>query len=193
MKKPICSNADWLFFNIKVITLKIKLKTTKPAMIPIKKILIAIDYHHNDPKLARIGCALAKEMDAEIILYHTLDSVTHYTSLLKTPIKGISNYDHCAFYKQMISDSILDAVNYYLTKLKKHFRENSIQIHLETKADLTTIYKSALDLNTNFIVIGSHNTIGVHQVLMGNIHQQDLNHQQIPLLVVPTTKTFYSR
>jgi len=151
-----------------------------------KKILIAIDYSPNANKMAVIGYALAKAMHAEITLLHVIENEAYYTSFITSPITGIGDFDSATFYQYMNSKSIHDAADYYLQNIKKHLKDNDINIKIVQGEIATVILSSAEDLKAEIIIMGSHSQNWVEKMLMGSNTEHVLHKTKIPLLIIPT-------
>jgi nucleotide-binding universal stress UspA family protein len=54
----------------------------------MKKVLIALDYDQTAQKVAEVGFAMAKAMNAEVTLLHVLSESIYYSSAEYSPVIG---------------------------------------------------------------------------------------------------------
>lgn len=60
----------------------------------MKKILIALDYDPSAQKIVEEGYALAKSINAQVILLHTISDAAYYSSLNYSPIIGYDSFSN---------------------------------------------------------------------------------------------------
>ena len=63
----------------------------------MKKVLIALDYEPPAQKIAETGYALAKGMNAEIVLLHVLSDANYYASLNYFPVMGYEGFNNLKY------------------------------------------------------------------------------------------------
>jgi nucleotide-binding universal stress UspA family protein len=153
-----------------------------------KKILMALDYNPKANRIAEIGFSFAKAMHAEVTLLHVVENEVYYTSFMTSPFTGIGDFDSATFYQYMNSESLSDAANYYLDKIKKHLGDSKIKTLVENGEFAEVILKTAKHLKVDLIVMGSHSQKWLEQVLIGSTTENVLNQTSIPLLIIPTKK-----
>ncbi len=66
----------------------------------MNKVLIALDFNPTSQKIAEVGYALAKAMNAEICLLHVISNQTAYLPTVLDPIMGL-----CRFCRYRYSSS----------------------------------------------------------------------------------------
>ena len=84
--------------------------------IIMKKVLIALDYNPTAQKVAELGFAMAKAMNAEIALLHVISDPVYYSSVNYSPIMGFTGF--------MDMDPQQLNINEELKKASQHFLEN---------------------------------------------------------------------
>lgn len=158
------------------------MKTTK-----IKKVLIALDYDPTALKVAEVGFNMAKAMGAEVVLLHVISNFVTYslTYLKMNPLK----LDSVADLKQASQD--------FIEKSKLHLGENMIQTIVKEGDFAVSILNTAKEMAVDIIVMGSHSTKWLEEIVMGRVTNQVLQQTAIPLFIVPTrrqdkTNTFIS-
>lgn len=144
----------------------------------INKILIALDFHLSATKVIEAGFAMAKMMNAKVILLHT----------------KIELIDYSLIYKKIGSlklDSLEDlefAAHNFLEKSKHHVGDDMIQTIVKQGDFAESILKTAKELDIDMIVMGSHSTKWLEEIVMGRITNEFLQQTKIPILIIPTRK-----
>lgn len=149
------------------------MKTTQ-----IKKVLIAIDYDETSQKVAEQGFSMAKAMNAEVILLHVISEQLLY-------------YSSYVYMRQMrvdFTDDLKDSTQRYLDKIRKHLGDDSIQTVFNFGEVADTVLSTAIDLNVDMIVIGSHSRNWLENIFLGSQAQDLLKKSTLPLLIIPTEK-----
>ena len=154
----------------------------------MKKVLIALDYDPTAQKVAETGFALAKSMNAEVTLLHVIKDPGFYTKAGYSPIVGYTGFVD-------VSPTVLESVDglknvslEYLDTIKVHLGDNTIQT-LVREGDLAeAILKTAEELHSDIIVIGSHSQKWLENILLGSVSEKVLQTSSIPLFIVPTRK-----
>ena len=89
---------------------------------------------------------------------------------------------------ELIPDGLKNATLQYLDKTREHLGDNTIQT-LVKEGDLAeTILKTAEELHSDIIVIGSHSQKWLENILLGSVSEKVLQASSIPLFIVPTRK-----
>jgi nucleotide-binding universal stress UspA family protein len=76
----------------------------------------------------------------------------------------------------------------FLAEEKTRLGDENIQILLKEGDYADTILKTATKLHANIIVIGSHSSRWLEDVVMGSVTNKVLRHTTIPLFIVPMKK-----
>jgi nucleotide-binding universal stress UspA family protein len=154
----------------------------------IKKVMIALDYNPTAQKVAEVGFALAKAMNAEVILLHVMAEPVYYSSTEYSPIMGFTGFLDITGMQLGNGVAIKKAALNFLEKSKNHLGDNTIQT-IVTEGDFAeSILKSAKKLKANIIVIGSHSRKWLEKIVMGSVAEEILNKSTIPMFIIPTKK-----
>lgn len=155
----------------------------------MKKVLIAIDFAPSAQKVAEQGYALAKAMNAKIILLHVIEDVLYYSSSSYDPIMGFGGFVNTDFLSNEANDNIEKEAIAYLEKTKLHLQDDGIQILIAYKNTAEAILKTAKNEKCNLIVIGSHSRNILEEILLGSTAHKLLKHTTIPMYIIPIKNT----
>ena len=144
----------------------------------IKKVLIALDYDETSQKVAEQGFAMAKAMNAKVILLHIISEQPVY----------YSSYAYMREWRVDIMGDLEKSVHEFMEKAKKSLGDDSIQIVVEFGGIAATILDTAKDLNADIIVIGTHSRSWLENIILGSEAEDVLKKATIPLFIVPTKK-----
>lgn len=150
-------------------------------MKPQKTVLIALDYDPTAQFVSESGYLLGKSMGAEVVLLHVItEPVAYTTAYLNYMDLGPLQLDH--------HDGPKKAAQLFLNKSKEHLGDLNIQI-LVRKGDFAdTILETAISLDADVIVMGSHSHRWLEDLLLGSVTESVLKQSKIPLFIVPTQK-----
>ncbi len=159
-------------------------------MEKIKKntVLIALDYDPTAKKVAETGFALAKAMEAEVILLHVISDPIYYSSVEYSPIMGYSGYLALEPLVLESIDGLKKASLQFLEKTRHHLGAPAIQTRVEEGDFGETILKTAKQVHADMIVMGSHSHRWLDEILMGSVTEMVLHHTTLPLFIIPTKK-----
>jgi nucleotide-binding universal stress UspA family protein len=152
----------------------------------IKKVLIALDYDPTSQKVAETGFLLAKALGAEVILMHVMSDPVDYSSMEYSPRLGYTGYKDIEKLQLESIEGLKNESQQFLDNSKHHLGDNSIQTQVKDGDCAESILKTAKDLHTDIIVIGSHSRRWLENIVMGSVTEKVLNHSSIPLFIVPT-------
>ena len=110
----------------------------------MKKVLIALDYDPSAEKIAETGYALARAMDAQVVLLHVTADAAYYANLEYTPIMGFAGYG--SFTNVDIGDisrSIQKESSEFLAQSKAHLGDDNIITVVADGETATTIVATA--------------------------------------------------
>jgi len=144
----------------------------------MKKILIALDFHPSAKKIIETGYALAKDMKASVVLLLVKIDLVNYS--LK--------YKKMGALKLNTIDSFELAVLDFIEKSKQHPEDDTIHTIVKQGDFAESILDTAKEMGINMIVIGSHNTKWMEEIVIGRVTDDDLQQTEIPILIVPTRK-----
>lgn len=150
------------------------------------QVLIALDYDPTAQIVAESGFAMAKAMNAEVVLLHVIAEPVYYSSLLYSPIMGyIGNMDQIQMDN---NDDLRKALLNYLEKMKQLLGDESTKIVFKEGDSADSIVKTANELHTDIIVMGSHSQKWLDKILMGSVTSKVLQLSTVPLFIIPTKK-----
>ena len=154
----------------------------------MKKILIALDYNPTAQKIAETGYALAKSMNAQVVLLHVVADYTYYSSLDYSPIMGFDNFSNLGAIQTTTVLELENAANEYLEKSKVHLGDPSIKTLVKDGDTGDAIIEAAKNLEADIIVLGSHSRRGLDKILMGSVAEKVLRHSKVPLFIIPVNE-----
>jgi nucleotide-binding universal stress UspA family protein len=149
-----------------------------------KKVLIALDYDPTAQKVAEAGFAMAKAMEAEVILLHVMVDPTLYTTTYAN--MGVWQLDRP--YTLETFEHLKTNSRYFLEKAKLHLADPSIEIVQKEGDFARSILETAKELSVDIIVMGSHSQKWLENILMGSVTEEVLRKTTIPMYIVPTKK-----
>ena len=144
----------------------------------IKKVLIALDYDETAEKVAVQGFAMAKAMNAKVVLLHVISEKPAYYSA----------YTYTREWQVDIIGDLRKAIQKFLDKAKKQLGDESIQTAIEFGSIADIILGTAKDLNVDIIVMGSHSRKWLENIILGSQAADVLKKTTIPLYIIPTKK-----
>lgn len=146
-----------------------------------KQILIALDYDPTAQKVSETGHALAKALNADVILLHVVNQIVNFTS------PDLAYLDISPARMSSIEALTLAAQN-FLNKTKRHLANPSIETLVKEGEYANTILEIANEHHVSIIVMGSHSHRWLEDLVMGSVAQDVLRHSTIPLYIIPTKK-----
>lgn len=154
----------------------------------MKKILIALDYDPTAQKIAETGYSFAKSMGAEVFLLHVVSDPVYYATRAYSPIMGFDGYLDTGPVDSESIDGLIKASRHYLDQIRRHLKDDTIQIRVGEGDFADCIIKVAREIHADVIVIGSHSRKWLEKIVMGSVTEQVLKHSTIPLFIIPTRK-----
>jgi len=155
----------------------------------MKKVLIALDYEPPAQKVAETGYALAKVMNAEIVLLHVLSDAGYYSSLNYFPVMGYEGFNNFSTVPAENISELRKTAQEFLDKSKQHLNDNAITTIIKEGDFAEGIIATATEINADVIVMGSHGRRGLDKMLMGSVAERVLHKSVIPLFIIPTKDT----
>jgi len=156
--------------------------------LQMKKVLIALDYDKTAQKVAEAGYAMAKSMDAEVVLLHVISDPVYYASTEYSPIMGLAGslaVDPLQFDNV---DKLKNLSQNFLDTSKHHLGDETIQTLVKEGDFADTILKAAKQVHADIIVMGSHSRKWLENIVLGSVTNEVLNQTTIPLYIIPTKK-----
>jgi nucleotide-binding universal stress UspA family protein len=156
----------------------------------MKKVLIALDYDPTSQKIAETGFSLAKTMGSEVILMHVMSDPVDYTPMEYSPRLGFIGLKDTGKLQSESIEGLQNESQLFLDKTKRHLGDNSIQTLVKKKDGdcAESILKTATELHTDIIVMGSHSRRWLENIIMGSVTEKVLHNTSVPLFIVPTKK-----
>jgi nucleotide-binding universal stress UspA family protein len=151
----------------------------------MKKVLIALDYNPTSQKVAEIGYAAAKDMNAEVILLHVITNPEHYSSPEYSPITGMQGYLDTSQIQFDSEEGLSKASRHFLNQIKHHLNDETIHTMVKEGEVAETILEAAKNKSADIIAIGSRSQNWLENVLLGSITEKVIKHTPIPLLIIP--------
>lgn len=152
----------------------------------MKKVLIALDYAPGAEKIAEQGYALAKAMNASVVLLHVTAEAAYYAAMDYSPIMGFAGFN--SFNTQNVTEIVENLEKEserFLNQAKAHLGDDSITTLIADGNAAQTIIAKAGELGADVIVLGSHSRSGLDTILMGSVSKDILKHSRIPLFIIP--------
>lgn len=154
----------------------------------MKTVLIALDYNPSAQKIAETGYALAKSMEARVILLHVMEETNYYSANEYSPIMGFNtfNFNSADIISPGTTDILKQGIVEFLDKSKEHLGGIGIETIVRDGEVAATIVETAVNVLADIIVLGSHSRRGLEKILMGSVTEKVLHHSSIPLFIIPT-------
>lgn len=155
---------------------------------PLNKVLVAMDYSPSAQKIAETGYALAKTMNAEVVLLHVVTDAAYYSTPEYSPIMGFTGFSGATVMNVIDVEKVKKASMEFLEKTREHLDDEHIKVVVEESMGDTAqvILDAARKQRANLIVMGSHSRRWLEQVLLGSVTESVLHHTSIPLFIIPT-------
>jgi nucleotide-binding universal stress UspA family protein len=151
----------------------------------MKKVLIALDYNPTAQKIAEAGYDLAKAMNARTVLLHVLSEQTYYASLNYSPVMGFDGFSSIDPIQADPAEELKEAAQSFLDKAKMSLGDDRIET-IVSRGDLgDMILETAIKLNVDVIVLGTHSQHGLEKIWVGSVTEKVLHHSRIPLFIIP--------
>ncbi len=151
----------------------------------MKKVLIALDYNPGAENIAATGYALAKAMQASVVLLHVMEETGYYSAYEYSPITGFNNFSTADVLMPDTIEELRKGVAVFLDASKQRLGDEAIETLVEDGEAATTIVDTAVKLQADIIVMGSHSRRGLDKILMGSVAEKVLRHSKIPLFIIP--------
>jgi nucleotide-binding universal stress UspA family protein len=152
----------------------------------MKKVLIAIDYFSTAQKVAELGHALGNAMDAQIVLLHVIENPAYYASSVYDPIMGFGGFMNLDFSQPDILKLLKNESEAFLQRTKEHLGSTNITTLVKEGKIATEILETAIKIDADMIVMGTHSKNWFEHILLGSEAQKVLHQSKIPVLIIPT-------
>ncbi len=154
----------------------------------MKNILIALDYDPTAEKIAQIGYEYAKPLNARITLLHVISNEVYYSSRIYSPIMGFTGFTSAEPVDPENTEFLKEAAKKYLLNTKDHLGDLNINTIVREGDFAETIIQTAIEINADVIVLGTHSRRWLEKIVMGSVTEQVLKLSTVPLLIIPTRK-----
>ena len=115
-----------------------------------------------------------------------ISNATYYSSLNYAPIMGFGGFSSVDTVQMDTTEELKKVAQSYLDKAKHHLGDEKIETIVSNGNFGETILKTAIKLNADIIVMGTHSRRGLEKILMGSVAENVLHHSSIPLFIIPT-------
>jgi nucleotide-binding universal stress UspA family protein len=149
----------------------------------MKKICIALDTTPSAQKIAELGYAYAKALNAEVTLVHVVNDMTYY-NMNYDPIMGYSGFLTTNTFE--LVEGIKNEAEKFLLSSVKHLDGATIKTAVLEGEPASAILEFANNWNADLIVMGTHSRSGLANFLMGSIAVDIVKQSKIPTLIIPT-------
>lgn len=153
------------------------------------KVLIALDFDPSAQKVAEEGYAIAKALSAEVTLVHVKAGAKYYASVGHVTVIGFTGHlkDDKPIPPEILNPDIISQE--FLKKAMLHLGNGNIKILAVGGACAESLIKTAQNLKSDLIIMGSHSRRWFENTTMGSITERVLLNSNIPVLVIPTNKS----
>lgn len=151
----------------------------------MKRILIALDYDPTAQTVAEEGYTIARSTKAEVILLHVVPHEEYYVPIPYNPIMGFTGFRNTDTMVLNDMETLKAEAKDFLEKSKEHLADEYIQTIVEEGDAADAILKTALKLNADMIIMGSHSQRWLDHILMGSVTEKVFHHTTKPLLIIP--------
>ena len=141
-----------------------------------QQILVCIDDSDLSLKALKHSIQLAKDLGSQIVVLEVLELdpmiAEDYIN------KGQSN---------VLIDRAKDYILASLEKIKAQYSEDGLNLSIQYREGLSiaeTIIQTAVELQVDLLVMGSHGRTGIKKLILGSVAQKVLNESPVPVLIV---------
>lgn len=151
-----------------------------------KKVLIALDYNPTAQKVAEAGYTMATAMNAQVVLLHVISNPAYYASTVYDPIMGFGGFVNLNLMEESMISELKKTAQDFLEKTKKHLGNDAMEIVIAEGDIATAILATAKDYKIDIIVLGTHSSKWLEQILIGSTAADVLHQSNTPLFIIPT-------
>ncbi|MBK6479606.1 MAG: universal stress protein [Saprospiraceae bacterium] len=148
----------------------------------MKKILIAIDYNPTAENVAKIGYAVAKAFQAEVVLVHVITDPAFY-SIPYSPIMGF--YGSYADGTEGVVENIKRKLKIFWQLQASTWVTHSFRPRYWKGIPMIQFLQFADEWKADLIVMGSHKHKGLEK-LLPDLAVHMVKNSKIPLLTIPS-------
>lgn len=145
----------------------------------IKRILIPTDYSANAKRSAQIGVLFAKEINAEVFIFHGFG------------LQTIGVAESIAIVDQIKHDEG-KKLDRYVNELKTEYGEVKIHGILEFGSAVDCIQRIVEDKKIDLIIMGTKGETDATNTLLGSVATHVVNNVKCPVLIIPKGHRAYN-
>lgn len=141
----------------------------------MRNILVPTDFSDQAEKALKVAAQLARKFDSEIYLLHMLELPLQ----LIDPVNGSShNLPEAIFFMKLAHQRF--------SKIMKEPYLKGIKVHetVEFHRAFDGIMEISKEKKCDLIVMGSHGSSGIEEILIGSNTEKVVRHSEIPVLVI---------
>lgn len=140
----------------------------------MKRILVPTDFSEHAEDALKVAAQIAKKNNSEIIILHTLELPSQMNDAI---LGGISIPETMLFMKK---------ANEMLDEISSRPYLNGISITEIAKIDkpIHGIKQVSNDHNVDLIIMGSHGSSGIEELLIGSNAEKVVRNSEIPVLII---------
>ncbi|MDD4993895.1 MAG: universal stress protein [Paludibacter sp.] len=143
-----------------------------------KKVLIVMDQHPSSQKIIEVGYTLAKDIKATVILLHVKVDLVNYSL----------TYKKMEVLKPDTLENFEVAAMGFFEKQKQETCDDTIQVVVKQGDFAESIFKAAKEMDIDTIVMGSHSTKWLEEMILDRVTDEVLQQTTVHILIVPTRK-----
>lgn len=149
----------------------------------MKKVLIAIDYNSTAQHVAETGYAIAKAIQADIVLVHVFSEAAYYANEYSPIMEYKGNYTDGTV--ALVEDIKYEAVS-FLFNTALHLGDENIKKKVLEGETTKAILSYSIECEASLIVMGSHRHKGIERFIVTDEAVHMVKHSTIPLLIIPS-------
>ncbi len=146
------------------------------------KILIALDNHETNNKIAQVGLALAARLHAKTMLLHVYPVSVAMDSNMAYDDYGIPDFTTDMDWDGIFSEESMK----FLKKTQAELGDTTAELQVASGDVAHNILEMADQWQANLIVMGSHSRRFLEDIFMGNTTVKVVKRSTLPLLIIPT-------
>lgn len=141
-------------------------------------ILVAIDFSDTSRKALDAATALAKDMDARLLLVHVLERIPYPAATSGRTMDAVQEV-----HQEIAMDDAVTLTTEWAEAARKAGVE--VETAMEEGATGEIVRELAEEHDAMFVVVGTHGRSGLKAALMGSVAKEILQESERPVLVVP--------
>jgi len=148
----------------------------------MNKVIIALDYHPGDEKVAEAGMRVARSMAAEVVLVHVMADPAWYAAEY-SPIMGYTG-SYTDGVMSVYSDLKQEA-SQFLHAAKLHLGDDDIRCRILEGEVAESLLNCCEDEQAELLILGTHRHTGLDKFFLHDVNVHVIRHSKIPVLTVP--------